>query len=125
MCNIFIHDLTFQPTLSALVLALISLSSALPHPQDLLQPRNPEARIQEVEDPLLKAEIFRDFRNQGRPRSVLYESLFPALAGLEEGQVVAEIEVEVESNPLVLRKAADPDQKLRERAREGDGIVVR
>ncbi len=59
------------------------------------------------------------FGNSRFGTSILYSSLpdFSIdLSNFEEGDVVGEIVVEVESPDLVLTKATDPEGKLRERA---------
>ena len=67
--------------------------------------------VHEIQDPEAKRLIFDGFRTQGR--SVLYESLglFP-----QEGDVVADLVIEVESPVLQLFKPRDAGKKLKERA---------
>lgn len=64
-----------------------------------------KANVNEVSDPEAKRELFNSFNNG---RSILYQSLFP-----EEGQIIGEIVIEVESQPLVLTRPKDPEAKRR------------
>ena len=86
----------------------IALSSGFPQ-----TPIDSESVV-EVRDPVAKRLIFDNFRTQGR--SVLYDSL-PGLNNFpKEGDVIADIVIEVESPVLQLFKPRDAGKKLKERA---------
>ena len=76
-------------------------------------PQRFTSSVHEVENP--NPTLLTNF---GRSRSVLYESFLPpiSLDGLQEGDVVGEIVVEVESPPLIVRKPKNQQKKLQERA---------
>lgn len=78
-------------------------------------PQRNTANVIEVEDPEVKQQIFEAFKTNDGQRSILYDS-FLTPQPTPQDRLGGDLEIVVESVELVLTKAKNPDQKIKEKA---------